>query len=83
MTSFRIFEIILYSCLNLLPYLGLALYPFADKLRFSKVKVGLFIFLLLFFQTSLVIYETTCPTVQKAMLPLISTFVMAYFIFSL
>ena len=48
MTSFRIFEIILYSCLNLLPYLGLALYPFADKLRFSKVKVGLFIFLLLF-----------------------------------
>ena len=47
MTSFRIFEIILYSCLNLLPYLGLALYPFADKLRFSKVKVGLFIFLLL------------------------------------
>ena len=46
MTSFRIFEIILYSCLNLLPYLGLALYPFADKLRFSKVKVGLFIFLL-------------------------------------
>ena len=56
MTSFRIFEIILYSCLNLLPYLGLALYPFADKLRFSKVKVGLFIFLLLFFQTSLGIY---------------------------
>ena len=44
MTSFRIFEIVLYSCLNLLPYLGLALYPFADKLRFSKVKVGLFIF---------------------------------------
>ena len=43
MTSFRIFEIILYSCLNLLPYLGLALYPFADKLRFSKVKVGSFI----------------------------------------
>lgn len=30
MTSFRIFEIILYSCLNLLPYLGLALYPFAE-----------------------------------------------------
>ena len=60
MTSFRIFEIILYSCLNLLPYLGLALYPFADKLRFSKVKVGLFIFLLLFFQTSLGIYATTC-----------------------
>ena len=44
MTSFRIFEIVLYSCLNLLPYLGLALYPFADKLRFSKVKVGFFIF---------------------------------------
>ena len=81
MTSFRIFEIILYSCLNLLPYLGLALYPFADKLRFSKVKVGLFIFLLLFFQTSLGIYATTCSQGQKGMLSLISTLCYGIFYF--
>ena len=81
MTSFRIFEIVLYSCLNLLPYLGLALYPFADKLRFSKVKVGLFIFLLLFFQTSLGIYATTCSQGQKGMLSLISTLCYGIFYF--
>lgn len=34
MSNLRIFEIILYSCLNLIPYLGLAIYPFIDKLRF-------------------------------------------------
>ena len=76
MTSFRIFEIILYSCLNLLPYLGLALYPFADKLSFSKVKVGLFIFLLLYMQQPVHRDKRECC-------PLLVPFVMAYFIFSL
>ena len=39
MSNLRIFEIILYSCLNLIPYLGLAIYPFIDKLRFSKKTI--------------------------------------------
>ena len=40
MTSFRMFEIILYSMVSLLPYLGLALYPFEDKFRMSKIKLS-------------------------------------------
>lgn len=40
MTSFRMFEIILYSMVSLLPYLGLALYPFEDKFRISKIKLS-------------------------------------------
>lgn len=46
MSNLRIFEIILYSCLNLIPYLGLAIYPFIDKLRFSK-KTTMFLQLFL------------------------------------
>lgn len=47
MTSpFRIFEVILYTFVNFLPYFFLALYPFTGKFRFSKrVNRVLFLFL--------------------------------------
>lgn len=46
--SFRIFEIILYALVNMLPYLFLALYPFKDKLRFRKItNIIIFIILIL------------------------------------
>lgn len=81
MTSFRIFEVVLYSCLNLFPYLGLALYPFSDKLRFSKRKVALIIFLLFIFQCELGIYVASCTAEQKGILSLISTMCYGVFYF--
>lgn len=39
---YRIIEILVYSLLNFLPYLILALYPFRNRLRFSKPVTILF-----------------------------------------
>lgn len=42
-TPFRVFEIILYTFINFLPYFFLAIYPFHEKFRFSKaVNICLF-----------------------------------------
>lgn len=81
MLKFRIFEIILYSCLNLLPYIGLAIYPFAEKLRFSKQKTISFIIVLATFQSIMGIYATTCSQGQKGLISLISTACYAAFYF--
>ena len=81
MSKFRIFEIILYSCLNLLPYIGLAIYPFAEKLRFSKQKTISFIIVLATFQSIMGIYATTCSQGQKGLISLISTACYAAFYF--
>lgn len=45
-TPFRVFEVILYTFVNFLPYFFLALYPFSEKFRFSKA-VNRVLFLLL------------------------------------
>lgn len=47
-TTFRIFEIVLYTFINFLPYFFLALYPFREKFRFSKA-VNICIFTVLAF----------------------------------
>ena len=47
---FRIIEVIVYSLLNFLPFLVLALYPFRHSLRFSKGVTGLLIGLLTIIQ---------------------------------
>lgn len=82
MSKFRIFEIILYSCLNLLPYIGLAIYPFTEKLRFSKQKTISFIIILAAFQSIMGVYATTCSQGQKGLISLISTacYVAFYFV---
>lgn len=81
MSKFRIFEIILYSCLNLLPYIGLAIYPFTEKLRFSKQKTISFIIILAAFQSIMGVYATTCSQGQKGLISLISTACYAAFYF--
>lgn len=73
MTSFRMFEIILYSMVSLLPYLGLALYPFEDKFRMSKIKLSGCIVILTVIQSALGIYATMCSQEQKALFSLLST----------
>lgn len=81
MSNLRIFEIILYSCLNLIPYLGLAIYPFIDKLRFSKKTIMFFAIILTIFQSAMGIYATTCSQSQKGLISLISTVSYAAFYF--
>ena len=81
MSKIRIFEIILYSCLNLLPYIGLAIYPFTEKLRFSKQKTISFIIVLAAFQSIMGVYATTCSQGQKGLISLISTACYAAFYF--
>ena len=81
MSKFRIFEIILYSCLNLLPYIGLAIYPFTEKLRFSKQKTISFIIILAAFQSIMGVYATTCSQGPKGLISLISTACYAAFYF--
>ena len=36
---YRILEVCLYSLLNFLPFMGLALYPFRRNMRFSKIII--------------------------------------------
>ena len=45
---------------SLLPYLGLALYPFEDKFRMSKIKLSGCIVILTVIQSALGIYATMC-----------------------
>lgn len=45
-TPFRVFEVVLYTLINFLPYFILALYPFKGEFRFSRnINICLFIFL--------------------------------------
>lgn len=82
MTSFRMFEIILYSMVSLLPYLGLALYPFEDKFRMSKIKLSGCIVILTVIQSALGIYATMCSQEQKALFSLLSTVMLRWILFS-
>ena len=50
---YRIAEVAVYSLLNFLPFLVLALYPFRHSLRFSRRVTGLLILLLTCFQLAL------------------------------
>ena len=58
---------------SLLPYLGLALYPFEDKFRISKIKLSGCIVILTVIQSALGIYATMCSQEQKALFSLLST----------
>lgn len=69
MSNLRIFEIILYSCLNLIPYLGLAIYPFIDKLRFSKKTTMFFAIILTIFQNAMGYMQQPVRKVRKDLFP--------------
>ena len=50
---YRIAEVSVYSLLNFLPFLVLALYPFRNRLRFSKPITGVLIALMTVVQVGL------------------------------
>ena len=79
---YRILEICLYSVLNFLPFLLLALYPFWERLRFSKAVTMLMIGLLGVFQICMGSLAAFMPGVGKGMLSIISTVLYALFYFA-
>lgn len=79
---YRILEICLYSVLNFLPFLLLALYLFWERLRFSKAVTMLLIGLLCVFQICMGALAAFVPGVGKGTLSIISTALYALFYFA-
>lgn len=78
---FRIIEVIVYSLLDFLPFLVLALYPFRHSLRFSKGVTGMLIGLLTIIQVLIGICVTFVPGNHAAMASAISTILYIAFYF--
>lgn len=78
---YRIAEIIVYSLLNFLPFLALALYPFRHSLRFSKGVTGALIGLLTLIQVLLGAYVSFVPGDHAAIASAASTVLYALFYF--
>lgn len=70
---FRIIEVIVYSLLNFLPFLFLALYPFRRNLRFSKIITGMLIVLLTIIQILLGAWVSFVPGNHTAAASVVST----------
>ena len=70
---FRIIEVVVYSLLNFLPFLVLALYPFRHSLRFSKGVTGLLSGLLTIIQVLIGICVVFVPGNYAAIASAIST----------
>ena len=79
---YRILEVCLYSLLNFLPFLALALYPFRDNLRFSCQKTALLIAALTCIQVFVGLYASFFPGSAAGILSLISTASYAVFYFT-
>ena len=79
---YRILEVCLYSLLNFLPFLALALYPFRDNLRFSEKKTVLLIALLTCIQLFVGLCASFFPGNISGFLSLISTVSYAVFYFA-
>ena len=78
---YRIAEVCIYSLLNFLPFLALALYPFRHCLRFSKAVSGLFIGLLSIIQMLLGFWAAFVPDSRAGIISAVST--ALYFLFYL
>ena len=78
---YRIVEIILYSLLNFLPFLALALYPFRHSLRFSKGVTAALVILLTGLQVLLGSWVSFVPGNHAAAASAISTALYAAFYF--
>ena len=78
---YRIIEIIVYSLLNFLPFLVLAIYPFRNSLRFSKIVTGLLIGLLTVIQILLGAWVGLFPGNHAAAASAVSTVLYAVFYF--
>ncbi len=79
--AYRIVEIVVYSLLNFLPFLALALYPFRHSLRFSKGITVALIGLLTVIQVLLGAWVGLAPGNHAAMASAVSTALYAAFYF--
>ena len=77
----RIIEIIIYSLLNFLPFLVLALYPFQNSLRFSKKVTGILIVSLSIIQIVIGTCAAFMPKGNAGILSAVSTLLYAAFYF--
>ena len=78
---YRIAEIIIYSLLNFLPFLALALYPFRRSLRFSRKTTGLFVFILTVIQILLGTWAAFSSENNAGTISAVSTILYAAFYF--
>ena len=78
---YRFIEIIVYSLLNFLPFLALALYPFRHSLRFSRGVTGILIGLLSVIQVLLGAWVSFVPGDHAAIASALSTALYAAFYF--
>ena len=78
---YRIIEIIVYSLLNFLPFLALALYPFRHSLRFSKCITVALIGLITIIQVLLGAWVAFVPGDHAAFASALSTILYAAFYF--
>lgn len=78
----RILEVALYSILNFLPFMLLALYPFRRQLRFSKAATTGLVVLLTGLQLCLGATAAFVPGANKAVHTFVSTVVYAVFYFT-
>lgn len=79
--SFSTPELIIYSLLNFLPYVTVALYPFRDSLRFSKKKTAFLIISASFIQVILGLFAGYGSHNAISLISLISTFLYIFFYF--
>lgn len=79
---FRIFEAAIYSLINFLPYLVLALYPFTDNLRFSKKITVCLVFILSVLQIIWGMFAAFTPNKTAPLLSMINTacYLVFYFV---
>ena len=77
---YRILEVTVYSLLNFLPFLALALYPFRKSFRFPKYKTAFLIVLVSFIQIGLGISIAILGAAAE-FLSVISTLIYALFFF--
>ena len=74
-------ELIVYSLLNFLPYVTVALYPFRDSFRFSKKNTALLIVLASFIQIILGLCAGYGSDNAISLISLVSTFLYIFFYF--
>ena len=79
--SFSTPELIIYSLLNFLPYVTVALYPFRDSLRFSKKKTAFLIISASFIHVTLGLFAGYGSHNAISLISLISTFLYIFFYF--
>lgn len=76
---YRIAEVSVYSLLNFLPFLVLALYPFRNRLRFSKPITGVLIALMTVVQVGLGLWAAFFSGGKASLVSAVSTVLYAAF----